>query len=62
MPETPTYDLGQHTVEFLPDGSVLLASHIESAEIPIRETVQLRQEEAVRLYWALQAMMEPTIR
>jgi len=53
MPNTTTVDLGAHALEITDDGNILIASHPQSGEIPIREVVQLSDEETYRLYAAL---------
>ena len=56
MPNTTStlIDLGAHAVE-ISDAGILIASHPESAEIPIREVVELSQDEALKLYSVLRA-------
>lgn len=56
MPSTSTtVDLGAHALEISANGEILIASHPQSGDIPIREVVQLESNEAYKLYCTLHA-------
>jgi len=55
MPTNTTIDLGAHALEISESGEILIASHPQSGEIPIREVVQLSEDEALKLLSVLRA-------
>ena len=48
------YDLGQHALEVTEEGDILIAEHA-ARETPLKETVQLDQDETYHLFLVLQA-------
>ena len=51
------YDLGQHTLEVSSKGSILIIEHA-TMDTPLKEIVQLDQEETYRLFVVLQAVFQ----
>ena len=47
------YDLGRHVLEVSHEGGLLLAEHV-SREMPLKEAVQLDQDETYHLFLVLQ--------
>lgn len=53
MPNATIVDLGAHALEISDNGDILIASHPQSGEIPIREVVQMDSNEVYKLYCTL---------